>query len=331
MREYDLIAVLEGRHPAPPLPDLQMIVQGDLTAVLSAFPRPVLRPAQSLDQHLQAAAWHLARQTACMGLSPLLPVRLDTPLTRAGAARFLAANHPFLDPLLTRYAGMAQVQITVSWHEAAVSSRFGHEAELATALADGAPSAQSMAQALALAVQQMALRVSAMIGADLATLATRIVPLGLAPGLVWSGIVLVPLRRLTELNRVLDKVTALWPEGLQVRQLGPDPVTSFATLDLSPVTPRQIDQALTAFGLVAPAEPGRLALARRRKLVEANRFPDPALRAEISDQAEILAAAARLFAARLNGPRRNGSGDGFALCRIWAEGSLTAPPHRAVA
>ena len=318
MRDYDLIAVLEGQHPSPPLPDVQMIVQGNLTAVLSASPRPVPRPPQSLSQHLAAAAQHLARQTACMALSPLLPVRLDTPLTHADAARFLTANQPFLDQLLSRYAGMAQVQVTVSWTEAAVATRFAQEADLAALHAPTPPSALDMATA----VHLMALRLSAMISAHLATVAAEIAPLGLTPGLVWSGIVLLPLRRLTELNRVLDKVSALWPQGLQIRQIGPDPVTSFATLDLARVTPRDIDRALTAFGLQRVTDLGQLAAARRRKLSDARLLDDPATRAEIGDQAEILAATARL----------TGTKDGFSLCRIWTAGRVSPqPPQRAVA
>lgn len=306
MHDYDLIAVMEGRHPTAPLPDLQMIVQDDLTAVLSASPRPTTHPPQSLRQHLANVAVHLARQTACMMLSPLLPARPDTPLTRDGAAAFLTANQPFLNQLLTRYAGMAQVQVTVSWQESGVLSRFGQEPELAPLLDQATASAETFARA----VHRMAVRIAAVIGADLATVATDIAPLTLAPDLLWSGVVLLPLRRLGDLNRVLDKVAAIWPDGLRIRQIGPDPITSFATLDLSPVTPRQIDQALSSFGLRSVSDLGQLAVARRRKLMAVGRFDDMAQRAEICDQAAILVAAARL----------NGSRDGFSLCRIWTDG-----------
>lgn len=293
MPEHDLIAVVEGRHPCPPLPDLQMIVQGELTAVLSAAQRPTHRPRQTLRQHLADAATHLGWQTACMRLAPLLPVRLDTPLTPMGAAAFLTANQPFLAQLLTRYAGMAQVQVTVSWPDTGKRP------------ADPPP-------------MQTALQLSARIGADLATVATEVAPLPLAPGLLYSAVVLLPLRKLGD----LDRIAQMWPDGLHIRQIGPDPVTSFATLDLSPVTSAQIDQALSSFGLHSLANLGQLAMARRRRLITAGPVYDQTQREEIGEQAEILAAAARL-------PRPQ---NGFALCRIWEGGRVgTQPQNRAVA
>lgn len=314
MREFDVIAVLEGKHPSPPLPDLQMIVQNDLTAVLSATPRADLRQPQSLRQHLDDAALHLARQTACMQLAPLLPVRLDTPMTREGAAALLTANQPFLTQLLGRYAGMAQVQVTVSWQEGAALQHFGQGDGMTALRAHGGTPAE--------AVQQIALQLSMLIGVELAAISTEIVPLPLTSGLIYSGVVLVPLRRLPDLTRALTKVQALWPDGLHIRQIGPDPVTSFATLDLSPVTTRQIDQALLTFGLQSRADLTQLAAARRRRLQTVGRLDDAAKREEIGEQAEILAAAARL-------PNNR---QGFALCRIWTDGRIgLQPQNRAVA
>lgn len=315
MREFDVIAVLEGKHPSAPLPDLQMIVQHDLTAVLSATPRRTARAPQTLRQHLHDAAQHLDWQTSCMYLAPLLPVRLDTPLTRDGAAAMLTANQPFLTQLLARYAGMAQVQVTVSWQEDDALRRFGPEAGLTGPQND--PRA---------ACHQIALRLSMVVGAELATICTEIVPLPVAPGLIWSGVILMPLRRLSDLQRVLGKIQAIWPEGLQIRHIGPDPVTSFATLDLTAITRRQIDQALHSFGLHSADELGQLALVRRRRLSSLALLGDAAHRDEIGEQAEILAAVARLPAFG------QGMNEGMTLCRIWTDGrSSLLPQNRAVA
>lgn len=298
MRDHDLIAVLEGRHKSPPSPDLHMVVQGDLTAVLTAAPSLIQRPAQSLRQHLADAATHQAAQTACMMLAPVLPVRLDTRLTTDGAVRFLTANRPFLTQLLGRYAGMAQVQVMVLWQPDAALARFGGGETL----------------------HHLARRLSGSITAGVAKVAAEVAPLTLTPELLWSGIVLLPLQDLGDLNRALAKITDLWPEGITIRQIGPDPVGAFATLDLSPVTPRQIDQALQTFGLTDLADLGQLPGIRRRKLLMASGFDDGALRAEIQDQAEVLTSAARLGQVR----------DGFALCRIWSD-SRNGPPARNLA
>jgi len=328
MREYDLIAVLEGRHPFAPAPNLQMpelqtIIQNGLTAVLSAIPRPPLRPAPSVAQQLQNGARQLALQTACMDMAPLLPVRLDTAVTLAGAKRLLMANQPFLDQLLTRYAGLAQVQIMASWQDAGLPTRFANEAARTDPRAQSLPwSPDSTAATRTSAKQQVSRQISSMISARLATVVTQIAPLALTPGLVWSGIVLVPLQRLRDLTRALDQVSALWPEGLQIRQIGPDPVTAFATIDVVQVTATQIETALKAFWLHPAADHGQLAAARRRRLDEASRLHNPALRAAISHQAEILTAAARL----------NLPNHGFALCRIRTDhNTRVQPPDRAVA
>lgn len=279
MHKYALIAVLEGRHPAPPMPDLQMLVQGDLTAVLAATPRRAPRAPQSLRQHLGDAATHLAWQKACMLLAPLLPVRLDTQLTLAGTAAFLTANRPFLTQLLTRFAGLAQVQVTVQRRQ------------------DGA------------ATHQIARDLSTTVANEIARIATDIAPLTLTPDLLYSSLALLPLQDIGALNRALARITAPWPEGLTLRQTDPDPVSAFATLDLSPVTPRQIDRALATFGLPNLSALGQLPAIRRRRLLMASGFDDGALRTEIHEQAEVLTSAARLDDAR----------DGFALCRIWSD------------
>ena len=304
MRDHALIAVLEGRHPAPPHPDLQMVVQGDLTAVLSKAPRPSPRPPQSLRQHLADAITHHALQNACMFLAPLVQVRLETPLTCEGAAACLTANRPFLEQLLTRYAGQAQIQVTVMWQDAAALAQFNAQPDH--------PASR----------HQIAQRLSRLIGAEIAMIATEVAPLHLTPELLCSGVVLLPLQDLGDLNRALARLAALWPDGLTMRQIGPDPVNAFAKLDLSTITPRQIEQALTSLGLQALTDLDHLPAIRRRKLPMASGFDDGALRIEINDQAEILAAAARLDDARR----------GFSLCRIWSDGGAPPPSQsRAVA
>lgn len=294
---YDLIAVAEGRHANPPLPDLQMVVQGDLTAILAAAPRPSPRPVQSLQQHLADAETHHDRQQACLHLAPMLPVRFDTPLTREAAARCLTANQPFLDQLLARYAGLAQMQVSVRWDRTGAPTHFGAHTSTAAHL-------------------------STQIGAEIGRIATAVLPQTLTPDLLFCGMVLIPLQDLGALSRALARIKALWPQGLTLQQSRPDPVGAFATLDLTPVHSREIEQALVSFGLSSLADLAQVPSLRRRKLLLASGFDDGALRVEIQDQAEILSAASRL-----TDPHK-----GFALCRIWSDGRLhSATRQRAVA
>ena len=312
MKEFDLIAVIAGQHPMPPLPDLQMVPHGGMTAVMTTAPRPVLRLPQSRRQTLVEAATRLAWQEACMPLGTVLPARQDSPLTLDAAVDFLTANHPFLTHLMQRFKGLAQVQVTVSWTESGVLTRFRDAPELATVFAATA----IQPEALASAVQNLANRLAGGIGQGLAAVSVETAALPLAPAMLWNGAVLVPLAQMDALNSAVEAVDAIWPEGLQIRQIGPAPAGSFATLALERVSQRQIATAMAAFGLASLAEVDQLAARRRDRLMTTTEADQ---RDGLRRQADLVAAAARLPMAK-----------GFSWAGVWAEG-LSAPQQREVA
>ena len=310
MAVYDLIAVLDGAHETAPVPDLQMVVHHGLTAVLGATPRPLIRLPQTRRDALAEVATRLRWQEACMTLGTLLPLQPGTALTLDAAAAMLAANRPDLTDTIARFAGHVQSQVTVSWAEDRVLAHFRHSPELAPIFASKTVDPAG----LRLAVTNLALRLSTAIGAHLALVATDIAPLPAPAGILWNGAVLLPRSALSSLDRAVEAIDALWSEGLTIRQIGPAPISSFATLHIEPVTRRQIDWALDRFNLTRGCTQADVHRARRQALVSLGPDSHGAERDAIRTQARIAEAAERLAQAGFNRVA------GLALCNLWSEG-----------
>ena len=310
MREFDLIAVLDGTNHDAPVAGVQMVPAGGLTAVLSTVPRPLMRLPQSRANQLLATATLLALQEACMTHATLLPARQNRGMTRAGASAFLLANQPFLKDLMTRFRGLAQVQVTVSWNAPSVLQRFSHEVELAAIFARGHVTPAD----LAAAIPRLAARLGGIIAGILADACVDMAPLPVAQDVLWNGALLVPTAALLALDQAVEAVDAIWPEGLRIRQIGPAPVASFALLEVEPVSPAQIAAALGQLGLHSLPDLRELAAARRQHLMAA---PTGA------QDRDAIRAAARIVeaAGRLPEPHMP-----LTLCRIWAEGRATSAP-----
>ncbi len=201
MREFDLIAVLNGTHLQAPVAGLQMVCAAGLTAVLSTLPRPLMRLPQSRANQLQAATLRLSQQEACMTRATLLPVRQDCGLTVAGASGFLIANQPFLQNLVCRFADKAQVQVTVTWNAAAVLQRFSHEPELAPIFARGSATPADLAEAIA--------RLGSIMGAKSAAVAVEQTLLPVNTDALWNGALLVPVAALPALDHAVEAIDAV--------------------------------------------------------------------------------------------------------------------------
>jgi len=311
MAEHDLYGILEGAHPQPPLPQLRMVVQDGLTAVLGAQPRPLMRLPQSRKAQLLALSERLRAQEACMPLGAFLPASPLAHLSPQTAAVFLDANRPFLFDQIARFAGLVQYQLQIAWTEDQVLTRFRDAPEIAPLF-----TRPLVAADITLAVSRLAENLGARIVDHLAP-ALEILTLPLAPGLLWNGALLLPRAVEAELEQALQRIDAIWTEGLTLRLTGPAPVMSFCTLDLEQVTAPQIDWALDRFGLASLDQAHEVAAIRRRLLIASG----GADLEEIDFQARVIEAAARLEGER-----------GFALCRARSEGqALAAPLVREVA
>jgi hypothetical protein len=323
MALFELIGLVCNSHPVSPVPELQMVVYNDQTAVLSAAPKPFLRLPKGRRDHLIEVAERLRRQEDCMALGTFLPVQQGSALTKDGAKALLVANQPELAGLFARFAGLVQLQITVSWDEKDVLARFCHSRELAPIFQRGHVDPKE----LGLAIAALATRLSGAIAAELSAVASDIVELPVTTGILWNGAVLVPHAQLAALDQAVEAIDAIWSEGLKIRQIGPAPISSFVTLKLEPVTRKQIDRALERFRLQTGWASADLAQARRLALKSLGPESDSAAREAIREQARIAEAAARLEAAGL------ADGADLVLCHLSSIGRTIAEtlPDRAVA
>ena len=137
--------------------------------------------------------------------------------------------------------------------------------------------------------------------------------LPVAEDVLWNGALLVSKSGLTALDAAVEEVDAIWPEGLQIRQIGPAPVSSFALLDVEPVSAAQITAALCLLGLRSLGDHRDLAAARRSRLI-AEPGSDSQAREAIRNAAHIIDAATRA----------PNPGKGFTLCRMMAQGRAIA-------
>lgn len=309
MRNHNLVAVLDGMYAVAPDAEVQMVPHGGLTAILTTAPQPVIRLPQSRRDVLLEAASRLRMQEACLPLATLLPAQANCPLSPDGAVRFLQANQPQLTRLMRQFAGQVQMQISVSWDEAGVLTRFRNTAELAPLFAQSNATPQMLTQA----VSRLASRLSLEISQILAPVSTDIAALPLAPSVLWNGAILVPPSQLAALCVAVETVDAIWSEGLHIRQIGPAPIASFVSLELEHISAHKAKGALDRFG------PSGI-VGRRAGLFAAK--DNITLREAVRHDTRIAEAAARL----------TGLGAGFFLVRIRSEGaSASAMPQQEVA
>ncbi|MEA5163041.1 GvpL/GvpF family gas vesicle protein [Cereibacter johrii] len=280
MRLREIVAVLEG-HPPSVLPEgTEAVCEAGLTAILGSPPGR-LSGRRALLEHAARRQAVLERLMAC---GTVLPALSGIGLTPAEAAAALAANGPRLRQELRRLAGRVQFQVLVQW-----------DARLAPTRTDPEETAEDLR-----------LRFADRIAEALAGVAEQHVNLPLRDDLLANQALLLPQSRTDDLDRSLEQIDALWTEGLRIRQIGPSPPVSFASLTFRRVASAAIRRARHRFGLEGPVDPIRLRALRR----------DLLLRAAEAERAEILAAADVLDLLT----RCAASGGDLHLVRIWSEG-----------
>ncbi|QCP88167.1 gas vesicle synthesis GvpLGvpF [Cereibacter sphaeroides] len=280
MRLREIVAVLEG-HPPSVLPEgTEAVCEVGLTAILG-LPPGRLSGRRALLEHAARRQAVLERLMAC---GTVLPALSGIGLTPAEAAAALAANSPRLRQELRRLAGRVQFQVLVQW-----------DARLAPTRTEPEETAEDLR-----------LRFAHRIAEALAGVAEQHVNLPLRDDLLANQALLLPRSRTDDLDRSLEQIDALWTEGLRIRQIGPSPPVSFASLTFRRVSSAAIRRSRHRFGLEGPVDPIRLRALRR----------DLLLRAAEAERAEILAAADVLDLLT----RCAASGGDLHLVRIWSEG-----------
>ncbi len=314
-----IMAAAAGRRAAERLdPPPVAVVRGELAAILApAGPRTARASRRAVAEAMLARQRWLER---LMAFGPLLPAATATPLDAVEAPGFLVANSARLGEALRAVGGLRQYQVTVAWDPAAALRRFAGEREFA-----GLP-AGPFGRAHAAAAERLRQRLGQDFAAALARAsADRLaLPLDGAETLVNAAILADP-DRLDELDRALEAIDAVWPEGLRVRLVGPLPPVSFAAVAVERPAPADLAAARGLLGVTAE---GARALGRAFRARVAAAHPDRGA----GDAADLGAlAAARDRIAAVDRARQSLAAAGLAeapvlLARIRRDGDAAAPP-----
>lgn len=308
----ELLALLPGVSDLPCVDGLETVAARDFTAVFApAAPPWVLGPA--LRRHrLGTAAQRQHWLEQLMPAGPVLPFAPGSVLDESEADALIAANDGILRGLVRRLGGRVQYQITVHWAESRVLDQFRAAPEIAPLFDIDTVSATAVSRA----VTRLAKRLSEGIEARLSEVAHDLTPLPRKSGILTNLVLLVPDAETGALDRALEDIDAIWTDGLRIRQIGPGPAVSFASLRLTRHRPSEVARALTLLGLRASDPPEAVHAARNRLLRGA------------APEAAAIRAAARLAEAAL---RIGGTGRTVCLIETWSEGRSAEPGLEQVA
>lgn len=280
----DLVCVLNTTNDLPPFEGLKCVQHAGYCVVLGKSHRQrLLRPTRKA--MLRNAADRQRTLEKLMPFGTVLPVLPGMALTSTEAQSFISGNQPALDELSKTLRNMVQFQITVSWDEDQAVEHFG----------------QAECYDLPAVRLQLAARFSEM----LEEVSSDRIALPLGDGVILNTVVLLNNNHEAVLDQLVQKIDATWTEGLRIRQVGPSPALSFASIGVRRVRKSQVAAARAALDLPSVASVDDVAQARRRALKQAT----PEAWQLLKDAAQVATAVAR-----------SGANPPPPLVYVWQEG-----------
>ncbi|MEM9757360.1 MAG: GvpL/GvpF family gas vesicle protein, partial [Pseudomonadota bacterium] len=240
----------------------------------AVFSQSGLLPRMTRRAALRAAATRQADLEELMHHGTVIPALSRGDLTPEATPAALRGNVTDLASLATRLAGLVQYQITVTAQP-------------------GTPTDT----------------VAARIEAGLARAAHDWVPLPKPAETLCNAACLWPADTTDRLDAILNDIDMAWPGQLRIRQIGPSPAVSFASIWFDRVGACNLRLARDRLGLKGPVahlDPRAIASARRTALM-AGQPPDT-----IRRDADALSLAAAL-----------GADGAVHILRVWSEGRAT--------
>ncbi len=222
LRRMDVAGLPEGLAAT-------IIAVGALAMVLVAVARPVGVAATLMGKSAQILAERMAARgrmlEAVHGAVDILPARPGQAVDLASARAALAGNATELSAALGGLAGHAQYGVAVRWRPAEALRRFAGEAELA---------GRTEPRARAEGAEALRVRFGAVIAGRLASAAADRIVLDCDPGPEMLTDVALLLTRGGEpaLDREVEAIDAVWPEGLQIRTTGPGAPEAFGAFEI---------------------------------------------------------------------------------------------------
>jgi len=264
MGRRDLIAILSGGGPAPG--GFRCAEREGFTAVFGSG-HQALWKRTNRRAILNGAVQRQRDLEALMRHGTVLPVLPGTRLEPGRTDLLIRANSRHLADLAEALKDRVQFQVSVTWSRRDAPARFGwHDDASVECGANGL--ARRLADALDEVVEER-------------------IGLPRQPDMLLNAAVLLRADDERRLDAALERADAIWPEGLSIRQVGPSPAVSFASLGIREVAPVAVQAARTALALAPGAEASAIQAARRRALMAA----PPETRPAILEAARIVRAA----------------------------------------
>jgi hypothetical protein len=175
---------------------------------------------------------------------PVVPAAFANPLLDdTEALRVMAVGHARLSGALEMFAGVKQYQITVSWNPPIAIAHCATQADFQAALAAAGDDAASRGAAIKALMEGARARLGAAAVEKLRSASSQLMqePLG-SETMVLNVVVLVETAREHLFDAALEDVDASFPD-LAIKQLGPLPPVSFASITIERPKPQDIAKA----------------------------------------------------------------------------------------
>jgi hypothetical protein len=229
-----------------------------------------------------------------MRAGTVLPALPGTKIAPDALEAMIVCNNDLLNNLAERLVGRVQYQVILRCDL--------HEAYRVLAAQPGPFHGLSTPESLQTALADCVLnRLAALPGAE-------VTALPVTDDVVANFTLLLPEERVMTLDQAIEEIDAIWSEGFTLRQVGPSPAVSFASLGLKPVSLSTLNNALNCLGLDEGANLDTIRHARREALKQPGAAAD-----QIREAAEVL-----VMASALDSPGP------FHRVYVWAEGQTSS-------
>lgn len=194
--------------------------------------------------------------------------------------RFLSLNAESLRHGLKEFGQLRQHQITVTWNPTGAMLHFRKAAAVAEALQalakDPGPTAGAVLQK---AMEGQKALLAEGFRAEIAAAAADCIELPIDdPDMLLNVVAAIVPGGGEALDRALEKIDAVWSDGLRVRCVGPLPAISFASVSIERIEPDRIESARRRLGVADAASLEEVETAFRAVLKSAH--PDQGGKAE---------------------------------------------------
>lgn len=253
---------------------VSIVKQDGLGAIVGAPPAEGFQDL-SREKALRLLMAHQQVLEAAMPEAAVLPVKFGTIAPHEAAVRtLLHQRREMLTQLLMQFAGCSQVEIIVLWQPEAIFAEIAVEPEVLearkTAQAARDPAAaQQLGQMVKAALERRRDRLQARLQEALAPLAIDIaINAPMDDRMAVNLAVLIDQADTGPLQAALEKLDAEFGGKLTFRLVGPLPPASFATLQVSFPSGKEIDRARQILGLPGPASLDDITSAFRQRARE---------------------------------------------------------------